>query len=204
MGETDGQAPGSGVVTAGQIIKLSRGVIGDLVIIFHLVGDLGHTRTGDGSHVVVPPINAFARFAVIRRPAKIGRVDIGGQPLFKPVKLIWPNKMHLPAQAGLISRTSQMVRIGWNVGRELGGIVVDPAARRQQSRHETGAPRGTKRAGGIGVGKAGRTLRKRAQIWRMQPVGRAIGEKRAVQLIHHQNEDIGAGHVRPSCKVRSR
>ncbi len=44
MGEADGQHPGARIEAAAGIIDLARRVIGDLVVIFELIGDLGDAR----------------------------------------------------------------------------------------------------------------------------------------------------------------
>jgi hypothetical protein len=48
MREADRQAPGAVVLAPREIVELLRGE-GDLVVVFHLVGDLGHARAGDAS-----------------------------------------------------------------------------------------------------------------------------------------------------------
>ncbi len=112
VGKADRQAPWPVVMAACKIIDLAGRIIRDLVIIFHLVGNFGHARTGDRAHVVIPPFDPFARLAVIGGPAEIGGIDIGGQALFEPVQLVRADKMHLARQTGLIARAAQVVRIG--------------------------------------------------------------------------------------------
>ena len=69
--------------------------MGDLVIIFQLIGDLGHARARDGSKIVVPPVDPFPRLAVVRGPAEIGGIDVGGQTLLEAVQLVRADEMHL-------------------------------------------------------------------------------------------------------------
>ena len=95
MGEADSHHPGAGISRAGKVIDLLRGVKGHLVVIFQLVGDLGHSGAGDRAHVVIPPVDPLTWAAVIGRPAEIGGIDIGGQPLFKAVHLVGADEMHL-------------------------------------------------------------------------------------------------------------
>ena len=128
MGKADGHAPRAVVLAARQIIQLGLGVIGDLIIIFHLVGNLGHTRACDRPHIVIPPVDPLARLAIIGRPAKIGGVDIGGQAVFEPMQLIGADEMHLARQAGVIPRAAQVVGIGGDITAELGRIVIDAGA----------------------------------------------------------------------------
>ncbi len=157
--ETDGQAPRPIILTPAQIVNLAGGVIGDLIVIFHLIGNLGHPGPGDRPKVVIPPVDPLAGFAIIRGPAEIGGVNIGRQALFEAVQLIGADEMHLAGQAGLIPGPPQVVGIGGDIGAEFGGIVINPTARRQKPRHKAGPPRRTKRAGGISIGKSGRTIR---------------------------------------------
>ena len=79
MGETDGQRPGAFIMAARKLVQFLHSEIRDLVVIFHLVGNLGHASTRHRAHVVVPPVDALAGFAVIRRPAEIGGIDVGRQ-----------------------------------------------------------------------------------------------------------------------------
>ena len=85
MGEADGQAPRSGVISARQIVNLARRVIGNLVIVFELVGDFRNPCPGHRTHIVVPPVDALTGFAVVWRPAKIRWVDVGGQAFLNAV-----------------------------------------------------------------------------------------------------------------------
>ena len=169
-------------------------MIGYLVVIFHLIGDLGHARAGDGAHIVIPPVDAFTRFAVIRRPAKIGRVDVGGQPFFKPVQLVGADEMHFAGETGLVARAAQVMGKGRDGGGELGGIVINARARRQLPCHEAGPARRAERRGGIGVLEPGGARGKPLEVGRVQPVGGAVREERAVELVDHDDQDVGFGH----------
>ena len=148
MGKGDRQTPGPGLVfigLTGELIEFLGGVEGHLIIIFHLVGGLRNAGTRHRTQIVIPPVNAFTGFAIIRRPAKIRRIDIGRQPLLEAVQLIRPDKMHLARQACVIAVPAQMMGIGWNVGAEFGGIVEDAGAAWQLPGHEGGAAGGTER-----------------------------------------------------------
>ena len=94
MRKTDGQTPWAGIAAARQVIKFAGRVIGDLVVIFHLIGNLGHACASDRAHIVIPPIDPFTGFAVIGGPAEIGRIDVSGQTVLEPVHLIRANKVH--------------------------------------------------------------------------------------------------------------
>ena len=68
-----------------QIIDLASRVIGNLVVVFQLVGYFADTRAHDAAKVVVPPFDPLAGFTVVRRPTEIRRVNIGGQAFLKSV-----------------------------------------------------------------------------------------------------------------------
>ena len=97
MREADRQAEGPAVALAREVEDALAGEMGDLVVIFELVGHLRHAGFGDGGEVVVPPVDALAGLRPVRRPAEIGRVDVGGQPLLEAVQLVRPDEMHLSA-----------------------------------------------------------------------------------------------------------
>ena len=143
MREANRQAPRALILAARQIINLARRVIGNLIIIFHLIGDFGHTRAGDRPHIVIPPINPLTGFAIIRRPAKIGGINIRRQTLLEPMHLVRTDEMHLAGQAGLIPRPPQMMRISWDVRGKLCRVVIDPRAAGKLPGHKARPPRRT-------------------------------------------------------------
>src|SRR6266702_2904907 len=60
VGKGNSQAPWTAaliVVFAAEMIELLVGEEGDLVVIFHLVSDLGDPCTGDRAEIVVPPVD---------------------------------------------------------------------------------------------------------------------------------------------------
>ena len=128
VGEGNGQAPRPRVVAARQVVKLAGRLVGDLVVIFELVGDLGDAGALDRAQIVIPPVDALAGACVVGRPAEIGRIDVGRQPLLVAVQLVGPDEMHLARQRGLVAGAPEMMRIGRNVGGELRGVVVDASA----------------------------------------------------------------------------
>ena len=77
MRKTNRQAPGPIIMPASQVVKFSAGFKGHFIIVFHLVGSLGNTGTGYRAQVVIPPVDSFTGFAIIRGPTEIRRVDIG-------------------------------------------------------------------------------------------------------------------------------
>ena len=95
MRETHRHTPRTLLHTPRQIVKLLLSQMCDLVVILHLVRDLGNASPRHRPHVVVPPVDALAWFPVIRCPTIVRRVDVGRQPFLKSMKLIRPYKMHL-------------------------------------------------------------------------------------------------------------
>ena len=95
MRKTHRETPRAFIFPAREIIHLARRVIGHFVIELHLVGNLGNTGPRYRAHIVIPPFDPLARFAIVRRPAKIWRVNISGQAFFETMQLIRPDEMHL-------------------------------------------------------------------------------------------------------------
>jgi hypothetical protein len=143
---------------------------------------------------VIPPIYPLPRFAVIGRPAEICGVNVGGQAFLEPMHLVGADKVHFASEGGLVARAAQVVGVGWDIGREFGGVVVDAGAVGELARHKAGAGGGAERAGGVGVGEADGFLGKFAQVWDVEKVGGAIWEQGSGQLIDHQDQDVGFGH----------
>jgi hypothetical protein len=196
MGEADRQAERAVVFAAAVIIDLAYRLKGDVVVILHLVGDFRDASPGDGAHVVIPPVNPLSRLAVIRCPAEIGRVNVGGQALLETVHLVRSDKVHLARQACRVARPPQMVRVGRNVRRKLGSVIINARAARQLPGHEAGPPRCAQRRGGVAVLKPDGTLGECLQMRSMQEIRGAIRKQGAVQLIDHQYQDVFlSGHI---------
>jgi hypothetical protein len=125
-----------------QVVEPLARVVGDVVVVFHLVGDLGHAGAGHGAEVVIPPVDPLAGLAVVGGPAEVGGVDVGGQPLLKAVHLVGADEVHLARQAGEVARPPQVMRVGGDGGGEFGGVVVDAGAGGHLARHERRPRRG--------------------------------------------------------------
>ena len=82
------------IFAVAKLIQRLHWAMRHFIIIFHLVAGLGDPA-GDLAQIMIPPINALTRFAVIRCPAKVGRVNIGCDRGFKPMKLIRTDIMRL-------------------------------------------------------------------------------------------------------------
>ena len=159
VGKTDRQTPWPALIATRQIVKLAGGLMGNLIIIFQLIGCHANIGARDTAHVVIPPIYAITNLTIIRCPAEIGRVNICGQALFKAMQLIRTNEVHLAHQTGLIAGTAQMMRIGGYRRYKFGRIVIDPGGAGQFARHKTGPTRRTERRGCIGPSKPGGSCR---------------------------------------------
>ena len=64
----------------------------------------------------------------VRRPVEVGGIDVGRQALLESVQLVGSAEVHLAGENGAIVAKPESVRKGWNVGPELGGVVVDAGA----------------------------------------------------------------------------
>ena len=140
---------------------------------------------------MIPPVDPLAGLAVIRRPAEIGGVDIRCQPLLEAMQLVRPDEMHLAGQAGVIAGAAEVVGVGRDVGGEFGRIIIDACPGRQAAGHEGSAAGCAKRAARIGIPEPDGPCRKRFQRRCMQEIRRAVREQGSVQLVDHQDQDIG-------------
>ena len=64
-------------------------------------------------------------------PQEIGRIDIGRQALVVAVQLVRSDEMHLARQDRSVARCSEIVRDRWNLGTELGRVVIHAERVRQ-------------------------------------------------------------------------
>ena len=95
----------------------------DLIVEIDLIRARAGSRLGDGIHVVIPA-RPMLEASPIRRPAEIGRIDIGCQALLEAVQLIRAAEVHLAAEHGLIAGTPQIMCESGHLGGKFGGIVV--------------------------------------------------------------------------------
>jgi hypothetical protein len=155
MGEADRQAPGPVVLSPREIVELLRGGEGDLVVVFHLVGDLGHARAGDRA----PDCDTTSRSA---RPAcgspgssrnRRGRCRWSAAPRSRAAGRA--DEMHLARQAGAIARAAQVMGDRSGCRRRTRPRCHRPGAEGRLPRHEARPPRRAERRGGVGVGEAG-------------------------------------------------
>ena len=185
------QAEGAAILAARHVEEFPARVKDDFVVEVDLIRPRAGACLCDRIHAVVPAW-PLLEAGPIRRPAEIGRIDVGGEPLLEAVQLIGAAKMHLAAQDGLVAGAAQIMSEGRHLRREFSRIVVG-TDRRYLAARQQGKPRGRAqraiaverfeedalRSQGIDV----RCLR--------DPV--SIGWKGARgELIGHQNEEIGS------------
>ena len=93
-----------------------------LVVEVELVG--AHARTGLRSPSSCCDTSSGRSGGVIpvRRPAEIGGIDVGGQPLLEAVQLVGAAEMHLAGQHGAIARRAQIMGEGRDIRRESAAL----------------------------------------------------------------------------------
>jgi hypothetical protein len=108
------------------ISVLRTHLVHSFLVIIELVGP--HARSGleHAGHVVVP-LEPLLGVVPVHSPSEVARVDVRRQTVFKAMKLIWANEVHLSGQGGFISLSSQIVSISWNVRTQFRRIVVSLA-----------------------------------------------------------------------------
>ena len=191
VGEGGHEAEGFFGLEAGVVIDFADGEEGGLVIELKLVGDLGDAGLQHARHVVVPPIDAFLRQVPVRRPAEVSGIDVGGEALLQPVQLVGADEMHLAGQRCAVTGQPEIVRPGGNGGGELGGIVIDAGARRQQAVHHRGAGRRAEGTGGVTVLKYHALGGEAREVGGLHQRVAMKGQRGGGQLVGHDEEDIG-------------
>ena len=102
-------------------------LIYDVLIVVQLIGTHARTSLKDRGHIVVPFLALF-RLVPLNRPAKITRVDVGGEtrvdvrmarmanandsPMLEAVKLVRADEVHLACQDCLVALASKVVGVG--------------------------------------------------------------------------------------------
>jgi len=128
VGEGDAQQEGAAFAFAGAVGEPAARGEADLLVEIELVGGLGDAGPQHRVHVVVPPVDALFRMVPVRRPAEIGGVDVGREPLLEAVQLVRADEVHLARERRPVAEVPQHVREGRDLGAELGGVVVDADA----------------------------------------------------------------------------
>ena len=73
VGEAHRQAPGPRIEPARQLVELGHRVVGHLVVVLELVGDLGRAGGGHGAEVVIPPVDALVGARPVRGSSRSRR-----------------------------------------------------------------------------------------------------------------------------------
>ncbi len=108
---------------------LARGKHG-LIVEVDLIGARARPGLDDRVHGVVPA-GALLEARPVRRPAEVGRVDIRRQPLLETMQLVRSAEVHFAGQCRPIAGAAQVVREGWHLRGELGGVVIGTDLGRQ-------------------------------------------------------------------------
>ena len=77
MREAHGQAERPRILAPGELKQFEFRLVGNLIVEFQLIADLGDSGLRDRTEVVIPPVDALERPLPVRRLAEIGRVDVG-------------------------------------------------------------------------------------------------------------------------------
>jgi len=138
VGERGDEQEGALVAGAHDFVEGAFGREHHLFVEIELIGSHAQACLSHRTHIVIP-VRPLQRMVPVRRPAVIGGINIGRQPLLESVQLVGAAKMHFARQNRAIAKVAQMMGIGWNVGAKLRGIVVDARFRGQAAGHEHGA-----------------------------------------------------------------
>lgn len=113
---------------------LTRGE-GHFVVEVELIRAHARTCVDHGTHVVIPR-GTRLEILPVGRPAEIGGIDVGRQPLLEAVQLVRAAEMHLAGKNRAISLGAQVVRERERLRRELGRVVISADLRRQLTREQ--------------------------------------------------------------------
>jgi hypothetical protein len=94
MGERGDEQERPLVARAGDVEERALGSEGDLVVEIELVGAQADAGLRDRAHVMVPA-RPVARMVPVGRPAVVGGIDVGRQPLLETMQLVRAAEMHL-------------------------------------------------------------------------------------------------------------
>ena len=144
---------------------------------------------------MVPPVDAARRGAASR-----------GSSRSRPGRCRWSAVPR--SRAAGRGRRSASCRRGRSGSRRGAGGGRRSAGRRRTRRRcrrpgcgsgsspdmKRGAARGAERAGGVGIGEAGRALGEAGEVRGVQERRRAVGKQGPGELVDHQDQDVRAGH----------
>jgi len=189
VGERSHEQEGPPVIRASNVEDRPLRSEGDLVVEVELVGAHAHAGLSDRAHIVVPARPGLGMVPV-GRPAVVGRIDVGGQPLFEAVQLVRAAEVHFSRQDCAVAAQPQMMGESRDIGREFRGVVIDAGARGQEPRHERGARGRTERACAIGAVEDDAAFRERLHVGRMGWRMAVDRQERRRHLVGHDDEDV--------------
>ena len=140
------------------------------------------------------PARPLAGMVPVRRPAVIGGIDVGRQPLLEAVQLVRPAEVHLAGQDRAIAAKPQTMGEGRNVGGEFRGVVIDAGARRQAAGHEGGARGRAEGARAIGAVEHDAGIGEREHVRRAGQSLAIDRQERRRHLVGHDEEDVRRSH----------
>ena len=181
-----------------------------------VVGDVDAAPVRPGiehrAHAVVPFEPGLAVEPAVRRPLKIGGIDVGGEPFLVTVELIGTDEVHLAGKAGPVSGGAQIVVERRDRRGELDRVVerADPGG---QASAQHGKPRRrTERKIAIRVlehdslfGEAVemRRLYQRMSIGRERLGRELVGhDEEKVRALRHGRNSFGIGPIDAVAKRR--
>jgi hypothetical protein len=141
---------GPAIVVAREVVDPAFGLEGDVVVEVDLQAALAGAGLDHAQHGV-EIVLVFLRVLPVGRPAEVGRIDVGGQPLLEAVQLVRTDEVHLAGQHRAIARKAQVVREGRHGRGKLGGVVVGLYRRGQLPGQHGKARRRTERRIAVGV-----------------------------------------------------
>ena len=189
--ERDEEEEGALLPSARQLVDLSHGMEGDLVVEVQLVRRQADAGLHDAEHVVIPG-RAMVRPVPVRRPAEIGRVDVGREALLEAMQLIGADEVHLTAQAGVVALVAEIVAERRDRGGEFGGIIVPAIAGWQLPCDERGARRRAQWAVAVGALEEDAPLGETGQVRGLHDRVAIDRQRRRGHLVRHNEDDIGS------------
>ncbi len=196
VGHRRDHAKRAAIPAARHVEELLTRIEDDFVIEVDLVGARARSRLRNRIHGVVPA-RAMLETVPIGRPAEVGRVDVGGEPLFESMQLIGAAIVHFAAEHRPVAGASQIVGIGRHLRREFRGVVVGCDGGNlppRQEREARGRAQGAVAVEGFEYDSLSRepvdvrSLRDPISVGRQRPGG---------QLIRHENQEIRTRPHRP-------
>jgi hypothetical protein len=190
------QAEGLVRCVAHMVVHILARLEDGFLVMVELVGAHAGAGLQHGGHIVVPA-RPHLEFVPVHGPAVVGRIDVGGEPLFIAVQLIRAAEVHLAGQGRAVAQVAQVVGVGGNVGGKVGGIVIGADLRGQLAADQAEARGGAQGAGAVGRFEHHAFGRQFAQVRHLHHrLGVVHGQHGCGHLVGHDEQDVGAFAVR--------